>query len=62
MTSYKEQYYSLAEDEMQKLIADSKRGSQKAQAAGKSFCQVDQLKMYPHFSLEDKKSNYIKIH
>jgi RNA polymerase sigma factor (sigma-70 family) len=32
MTSYKEQYYSLAEDEMQKLIADSKKGSQKAQA------------------------------
>lgn len=31
MTSYKEQYYSLAEEEMQKLISDSKKGSQKAQ-------------------------------
>jgi len=31
MTSYKEQYYSLAEEEMQKLIADSKKGSQKSQ-------------------------------
>lgn len=31
MTSYKEQYYSLAEEEMQKLISDSKKGSQKSQ-------------------------------
>ena len=31
MTSYKEQYYSLAEEEMQKLIYDSKKGSQKSQ-------------------------------
>ena len=31
MTSYKEQYYSLAEEEMQKLISDSKNGSQKSQ-------------------------------
>jgi len=31
MISYKEQYYSLAEEEMQKLIADSKKGCQKSQ-------------------------------
>lgn len=31
MSSYKEQYYSLAEDEMQSLISETKRGSRKAQ-------------------------------
>lgn len=32
MSSYKEQYYSLEEDEMQRLIANAKKGSAKDQA------------------------------
>lgn len=31
MASYKEQYYSLSEDEMQELIAQAKKGISKAQ-------------------------------
>jgi hypothetical protein len=41
MAAYKEQYYNLAEDEMQDLIAKAKTGNQKA--------QVELLKVFNNF-------------
>lgn len=41
MASYKEQYYNLAEEEMQALIAKAKKGDQKS--------QIELLKVFNNF-------------